>query len=156
MKTSLVLALPDFTQRMFCMQTNVMVYGWRRCYSSTHSLIRKSMKYLKSPAKPQGPTRNHTPTNQCLPFIHESKSLNYITTQVLSSKQQQAQYVSFTIMRSSEKWIILAEHWAIKLCIQTAGCNKSFQSLIFVLTQLHCGEWSSIPLSAKFGCPVAR
>ena len=26
-----------------------------------------------------------------------------------------------------------------------AGCNKSFQSSVFVLTQLHFGQWSSLP-----------
>ena len=40
------------------------------------------------------------------------------------------------------------------LRIQIAGCNKSFQSLVLVLTQLHFGQWSSLP--AKFDCPVAR
>ena len=25
------------------------------------------------------------------------------------------------------------------------GCNKSFHSLVFVLTQLHVGQWSSLP-----------
>ena len=40
------------------------------------------------------------------------------------------------------------------LRIQIAGRNKSFQSLVLVLTQLHFGQWSSLP--AKFDCPVAR
>ena len=35
-----------------------------------------------------------------------------------------------------------------------ASRNKSFHSLVFVLTQLHSVEQSSI-LSAKFGCPMA-
>ena len=38
---------------------------------------------------------------------------------------------------------LLAGHWTIKLGIQTADRHKSFQSLVFVLTQLHCGQWSS-------------
>ena len=45
-------------------------------------------------------------------------------------------------------------HWTIKPAVQTAGHNKGFQILVFVLTQLHCGQWSI--LSAKFDCPVAR
>ena len=32
----------------------------------------------------------------------------------------------------------------MKLGTQTADRNKSFQSLVFVLTQLHCGHWSSL------------
>ena len=36
-------------------------------------------------------------------------------------------------------------HWTIKLGIQTDGLNKCFQSLVFVLTQLHFGQWSSLP-----------
>ena len=64
---------------------------------------------------------------------------------------------SFTIMRSSYKWKILAGHWTIKLGRQTAGCNKSFQSLVFVLTQLHFGQWTRLLfLTAKFDCPVTR
>ena len=38
---------------------------------------------------------------------------------------------------------------------QRAVHNKSFQSLVFVFTQLHLSTKSSI-LSAKFVCPVAR
>ena len=48
-------------------------------------------------------------------------------------------------------------HWKIKRSIQMPGHNKSFQSLVFLLTQLHLiwpMEQSSI-LSAKFDCPVA-
>ena len=40
---------------------------------------------------------------------------------------------------------ILARHWTVKLGRQTADCNKSFQSLVSVLTQLHFGQWSSLP-----------
>ena len=40
------------------------------------------------------------------------------------------------------KWKILAGHWTIKLDIQTAGR----QTLVFVLTQLNFGQWSSLPL----------
>ena len=42
-------------------------------------------------------------------------------------------------------WEILAGHWTIRLCIQMAGSNKSFQCLVFVLTQLHFGQWNSPP-----------
>ena len=35
--------------------------------------------------------------------------------------------------------------WTIKLGIQTSGRNKSFQSLIFVLTPLYLGQWNSFP-----------
>ena len=37
-------------------------------------------------------------------------------------------------------------HWTTKLGIQMAGHNKSFQSLAFELTQLHFGQWSSLPI----------
>ena len=41
--------------------------------------------------------------------------------------------------------------------VRTAGCNKTFQSLVFILTQLHFRQWNSLPiLSAKFDCQVAR
>ena len=48
-------------------------------------------------------------------------------------------------------------HWTTKLGSQTAGCHKSFQSLVFVLhtTALWPLEQSSI-LSAKHDCPVAH
>ena len=43
-------------------------------------------------------------------------------------------------------WNILAGLWTAKLGIQTAGRNKSFQSLVFILkTQLHFVQWSSLP-----------
>ena len=35
-------------------------------------------------------------------------------------------------------------HSTIILDVQTAGCNKSFQCLVFILTQLHFGQWSSL------------
>ena len=50
-------------------------------------------------------------------------------------------------------------HWKIKRSIQMPGHNKSFQSLVFLLTQLHLiwpMEQSSILYSAKFDCPVAH
>ena len=40
--------------------------------------------------------------------------------------------------------------------LQTANCNKIFQSLVFALTQLHYGQWSSLPfclLSLVFQWP---
>ena len=39
----------------------------------------------------------------------------------------------------------MVDHWTIKLGIQMANCNKSFQSFVFVLTQLHFRQWSSLP-----------
>ena len=50
-------------------------------------------------------------------------------------------------MCSNWKWEILAGHQTIKLGLQMAGHNKSFQSLVFVLTQLHSSQWSSLPFS---------
>ena len=47
--------------------------------------------------------------------------------------------------------VILAGHWRVKLGIQMAGCNKSFQNLVFALAQLHFDI-----LSVKFNCPAAR
>ena len=38
-----------------------------------------------------------------------------------------------------------AGKWIIKLGIQTAARNKSSQRLVFVLTQLHFGQWGSLP-----------
>ena len=40
--------------------------------------------------------------------------------------------------------------------IRTAGHIKIFQSLVFLLTQLPFRQCSSLPLSAKFNCPVVR
>ena len=48
-------------------------------------------------------------------------------------------------MRSSYRRKFLAGHWTIKLGIRTDGRNKNFQSLVFVLEQLHFGQWSSLP-----------
>ena len=36
-------------------------------------------------------------------------------------------------------------YWTIKLGSQTSDHSKSFQSLVFILTQLHFGQWSSLP-----------
>ena len=38
----------------------------------------------------------------------------------------------------------------VKLGVQTAGCNKSFLSLVFVLTQVHIGQWSSLPVPLAY------
>ena len=35
----------------------------------------------------------------------------------------------------------------VKLGVQTAGCNKSFLSLVFVLTQVHIGLLTIVPLA---------
>ena len=40
---------------------------------------------------------------------------------------------------------ILTGHWTIKLAKETAGPNKSFQTLFFVRRQLHLDQWSSLP-----------
>ena len=69
-------------------------------------------------------------------------------------KENIFQQASCTIMRSSYKWKVLADHWAIKLGIQTADRSKSFQSLPFFFTQLHFGH-SSI-LYAKLECSVTH
>ena len=46
----------------------------------------------------------------------------------------------------NQKWKILVGHWTIQLGIQW---------LVFILTQLHFVQWSSLPiLFAKFECPV--
>ena len=42
---------------------------------------------------------------------------------------------------------ILAGLWAIRLGIQTTDRTKSFQSLVFALTQLHLVQWSNFPFS---------
>ena len=34
-------------------------------------------------------------------------------------------------------------HWTVALYVRMAGCDKSFQCLFFVLTQLHFCQWSS-------------
>ena len=41
-------------------------------------------------------------------------------------------------------------------CTGRQNSFYSFQSLVFVLTQLHNGRCSSLPLSAKFDCAVAH
>ena len=51
-------------------------------------------------------------------------------------------------MRSSKKWNI-----PLGTASKGLAENKSFQSLVFVLTQLHFGQWSI--LFAKLDCPVA-
>ena len=68
----------------------------------------------------------------------------------------QIEEASFTIMPSM--WKLLVGHWTIKLGRQTAALNKSFQSLVFVLTQLHHVQWNSsvFILFAEFDCPVAQ
>ena len=33
--------------------------------------------------------------------------------------------------------------------VRTAACNKSFQSLVFVPTQLHFGQWNSLPFCLR-------
>ena len=47
-------------------------------------------------------------------------------------------------MHSSSKWKIQVGHWTIKLGIWMAGCKKIFQNLVFLLKQLHFGQWSTI------------
>ena len=49
----------------------------------------------------------------------------------------------------------MSGHWTIKFAVDR---NKSFQTLVFVLmpTHLRFGQWNSLPLSAKFDCPVTR
>ena len=39
----------------------------------------------------------------------------------------------------------MADHLSLDIQLQTAGRNKSFQSLFFVLTQLQYCQWSSLP-----------
>ena len=56
-------------------------------------------------------------------------------------------------MHNSYKWEILADHSTVKLDVQTAACNKSFQCLVFVLTQLHFRQWSSLPCNLSRGLP---
>ena len=51
----------------------------------------------------------------------------------------------YTVLTTVYKWNILVGHWTIKLGTQTAGHNESLQRFIFVLTQLHFGQWSSLP-----------
>ena len=63
----------------------------------------------------------------------------------LMSCKQTSQWTSFTIKHSSQEQKILVGHCTIKLDVWTAGCNKSFQRLVFVLTQLHFHQWSSLP-----------
>ena len=41
-------------------------------------------------------------------------------------------------------------------CTGRQNSFYSFQSLVFILTQLHNGRCSSLPLSAKFDCAVAH
>ena len=60
-----------------------------------------------------------------------------------------------SIIYTSRHWKVMAGHWTIKLGIQTAGRNKSFQSLVFTLAELFCVQWKSSILSAKFDYPVA-
>ena len=46
-------------------------------------------------------------------------------------------------MRGSKKWNILAGYCTIRLGVRMAGCNKIFQSLVFVLIQQRFRQWSS-------------
>ena len=48
-------------------------------------------------------------------------------------------------MRSTQKWKILADHWTVKLGIQTAGRQKlATFGYRPILTQLHFGQWCSL------------
>ena len=94
-------------------------------------------------------------------FMHEAKShwINWLASGIPPTKLHSQSDISIAQSCAvSKSEMSMAGHWTIKLGIQTSGRNKSFQSLVFVLTQLHFGqlvEQSSI-LDTKFDCPVIR
>ena len=93
--------------------------------------------------------------------MHEAKShwINWLASGIPPTKLHSQSDISIAQSCAvSKSEMSMAGHWTIKLGIQTSGRNKSFQSLVFVLTQLHFGqlvEQSSI-LDTKFDCPVIR
>ena len=91
-----------------------------------------------------------TPDNPAIKKSLSAMLTPYLAKQLGKDAPQEVSFgsTSFTIMRK-----ILAGHWTIRLGIQPAGCNKSFQSLVFVLRPLHFGQWSSLSFCPLFGGP---
>ena len=82
----------------------------------------------------------HSSTNLLLCLFSLSDHIYETFLSVVFNFYQNPVSQSCAVAKSEKFWQATEQS-----SVQTAGCNKSLQSLVFVLTQLHFCQWSSLP-----------
>ena len=82
-------------------------------------------------------------SKQMNPIVRKSMSTLVIQPSFRALDQMQVKWQTFE-KPENKRQMYGSQAWVDPLLYrQTAGCTKSFQSLVFVLTQLHFVQWSS-------------